>query len=137
LLLIGDTKGADWCRALIDDLGVGDSVKLCGDVSHQDFLQLLERSAAFLRPTLYDGDSLSVREAIALGLPVVATATDFRPAGTVQYQRDEPGDLTAKMLQVLQSRSPARHEITQAQRREERDENFEQVYGVYREVTSA
>ena len=34
-----------------------------------------------LRTTLYDGDALSVREALQLGTPVVATDNGMRPTG--------------------------------------------------------
>ena len=44
-------------------------------------LRAIAASRVFLRTTLYDGDSISVREALALGTPVVATDTGMRPAG--------------------------------------------------------
>ncbi len=34
-----------------------------------------------LRTTHYDGDAISVREALAMGTPVIATRTAFRPEG--------------------------------------------------------
>jgi glycosyltransferase involved in cell wall biosynthesis len=34
-----------------------------------------------LRTTLYDGDSVSVREALYIGTPVIATDNGMRPAG--------------------------------------------------------
>lgn len=101
LLLIGDMKNADWCRALITGLGLEKHVKLCGNLAHQECLAVISRSALFLRPTRYDGDSLSVREALALGVRVVASATDFRPAGVTLYQTGVLQDLVDKALVAL------------------------------------
>jgi len=38
-------------------------------------------AGALLRTTLYDGDSVSVREALYLGTPVIASDNGMRPAG--------------------------------------------------------
>lgn len=43
----------------------------------------------YVRPTKTDGDSLSVREALALGAQVVASANTPRPDGTIGYDPDE------------------------------------------------
>jgi glycosyltransferase involved in cell wall biosynthesis len=56
-------------------------VLLCGDIPHQATLRAIERSDLFLRSTLYDGDSISVREALCLGVPVIASDNGMRPAG--------------------------------------------------------
>jgi glycogen synthase len=56
-------------------------ILLCGDIPHQATLRAIERSDLFLRTTLYDGDSISVREALHLGVPVIATNNGMRPAG--------------------------------------------------------
>jgi glycosyltransferase involved in cell wall biosynthesis len=58
-----------------------DHVLLHGDLAHGSTLAVLARADVFLRTTRYDGDALSVREALALGVPVVATRTALRPAG--------------------------------------------------------
>jgi glycosyltransferase involved in cell wall biosynthesis len=56
-------------------------VLLCGDVPHEDALLALHASDVFLRTSHYDGDSIAVREALHVGVPVVATDTGMRPAG--------------------------------------------------------
>jgi hypothetical protein len=40
----------------------------------------------FVRPTLADGDSVSVREALALGRVVVASAVGHRPEGVLTFR---------------------------------------------------
>ncbi|PYS32840.1 MAG: glycosyl transferase, partial [Acidobacteria bacterium] len=68
-----------------------------GDVGHELCLTLMARSAVFSRPTLRDGDSISVREAAALGVPVVASNVGTRPEGVLLF---EPGDVAGFVEQV-------------------------------------
>lgn len=124
LLLIGDTRNADRCESLIAELSLGRCVKICGNRDYDECLAAIHRSAVFLRPTLYDGDSLSVREALALGTPVVATATDFRPEGVILYQSEVDGDLDAKIEVALNSGRGA----TQRQTGEENLRRIEALY---------
>jgi glycosyltransferase involved in cell wall biosynthesis len=104
LLLIGDKKSSDWCRTLISGISLERHVKLCGNLTHGECLGVMSRSALFLRPTRYDGDSLSVREALALGVPVVASATDFRPDGVTLYRAGVFQDLVDKVLSAIGTR---------------------------------
>ena len=105
LLLIGELKNAEWCRKLIKDLHLENHVKLCGNLGQQECLSVMNRSALFLRPTLYDGDSISVREALALGVPVVASKTDFRPDGISCYRIGVFEDLVSRTLESLRTGS--------------------------------
>jgi len=56
-------------------------ILLCGDVPHDRTLRAIAHSDVLLRTTLYDGDAISVREALYLGTPVIATDNGMRPAG--------------------------------------------------------
>jgi glycogen synthase len=56
-------------------------ILLAGDVTHEATMEAVVRSRLMLRTTLYDGDALSVREALQLGTPVIATDNGMRPAG--------------------------------------------------------
>jgi hypothetical protein len=66
-------------------------------VNHDTCLDLMSRSQIFLRPTFQDGDSISVREALALGVPVVASRIGSRPPGTILFH---PGDLQDLLSKV-------------------------------------
>ena len=50
-----------------------------------DGSELWRRSSVHLRPTVTDGDSIAVREALALGVPVVASDTAPRPPACGQF----------------------------------------------------
>lgn len=82
LAVIGDGDGADAARRQIRQHGLEGDVLLLGDVPHDRCLAILSRCDLFLRTTSHDGDALSVREALALGVPVVASDVGFRPTGT-------------------------------------------------------
>ncbi|HZH03991.1 MAG TPA: glycosyltransferase family 4 protein [Myxococcaceae bacterium] len=81
--------------------GVSHLIENFGELPHGQALALLQASDAFIRPTLADGDSISVREALALGTPTVASDVATRPAGTVLFRSQDPGDLTRALLQAL------------------------------------
>jgi glycogen synthase len=68
-------------RALAAETGAGAHVLFAGDVPHPAALAAMAQCAIFLRTTLYDGDSISVREALHLGVPVIATDNGMRPDG--------------------------------------------------------
>jgi glycogen synthase len=58
-------------------------VLLAGDVPHDIALRAIARSHVFLRTTDYDGDSVSVREALHFETPVVASDNGMRPDGVI------------------------------------------------------
>ncbi len=58
---------------------------------------------AFVRPTRADGDALSVREALALGTPVVATAVGHRPPGCLLVDAADAEALAAAMARAAAS----------------------------------
>jgi glycosyltransferase involved in cell wall biosynthesis len=80
-------------------------VLLCGDVPHPLTVRLIAASDVFLRTTLYDGDSVSVREALQLGVPVVATDNGMRPAGVHLIPRSDPEALRRAITTVFSDRS--------------------------------
>jgi glycosyltransferase involved in cell wall biosynthesis len=55
------------------------------DLDHDEFLTALSRAALYLRTHVSDGVCSSVLEALALGVPVVASENGHRPPGVVTY----------------------------------------------------
>lgn len=62
--------------------GCPDWVLSLGELERPALLAAMRQLDVFVRPSYFDGDASSVREALAMGVRVVASATDFRPAGT-------------------------------------------------------
>ncbi|MBU8900183.1 glycosyl transferase family 1 [Corallococcus sp. H22C18031201] len=77
-----------------------------GELEHDAALGLLSRADAFLRPTTHDGDSISVREALALGVPCVASDVCPRPVGTRVFQADSARDLAFRVREALAAGPP-------------------------------
>jgi glycosyltransferase involved in cell wall biosynthesis len=101
-LVIGTGEDRAAADELIHKRGLAEKVFLAGDVGHQLCLTAISRSTVFVRPTFRDGDSISVREAMSLGVPVVASNVGTRPEGTLLF---EVGDLEALICQVEQALS--------------------------------
>ena len=66
-----------------------------------DFMSVLKETDIFIRPTMTDGDALSIREALYLKIPTIASNIVDRPNGTILYDRLDPFDLYKKTLNVI------------------------------------
>src|SRR5205823_13169182 len=55
----------------------------------------------FVRPTYFDGDASSVREALSLGVRTVASDTDFRPHGTRLFPKGDADALAEAIEKAL------------------------------------
>src|SRR5215468_1276782 len=81
LLMIGSGSLESSLRERIAASPSASHILLPGDVPHASTIQAMQRSRVMLRTTLYDGDALSVREALQLGIPATATDNGMRPVG--------------------------------------------------------
>ena len=73
LRVAGDGSQRAAIEALVDDLSVGDAVDFLGH--RTDVPELMERASVFLAPTKDEHYGLSVLEAMAAGLPILAHAS--------------------------------------------------------------
>ncbi len=78
-LIVGDGPLRGSLQSLIDDLGVGASVKLTGWKEQEDIVELMERAHILLAPSVTDGRGdqegipVAIMEAMATGMPVIST----------------------------------------------------------------
>jgi len=80
LVLSGIKKhNSDDLKALIDELGVDDSVIILGYVSRDSLPELYRRSVAMVFPSLFEGFGIPVLEAMACGTPVICSNTSSLP----------------------------------------------------------
>lgn len=70
---------------------------LLGNLTHDQFLTLMTSCFACLRTPACDGVAASVLEALALGVPVVASENGRRPAGVITYEDMSADDMCAKL----------------------------------------
>jgi len=128
LVIIGSGSLEEELRRRIKDKPYSDSILLGGDVPHGETLRAIAESSLFLRTTHYDGDSVSVREALHVGVPVIATDNGMRPEGVHLIPTRDVDALNAAVGERL-SNGNGRHARGEADER-----NIEAVFEVYREL---
>ncbi|MAO13078.1 MULTISPECIES: glycosyltransferase [Marinobacter] len=102
LFVVGTVTASDdlyhSAQRAIEDEGLDEFI--CIYPKSLDFITLIRRSDIVIRPTITDGDALTIREAIFLGKPVIASNVVARPAGTVTYRSGNAEDLYAAIRSV-------------------------------------
>jgi glycosyltransferase involved in cell wall biosynthesis len=86
-------------RQQIESLGLENSFLLMNE--RFSFVRLMEEADIVVRPTNFDGDSLTVREALMLGKPIVASDVVKRPAGTTLFENRNTDDLHKKLSALI------------------------------------
>lgn len=141
-LLAGDGPERGRLEARAAELGVADRVRFLG--RREDVPQLLAACDVFALPSLYEGSSLAVLEAMAAGIPIVSSAI----GGTEELIENgqsgllvPPGDapaLAAALRKLLGD--PKLREDFAARARERvdaglrREQNADRVAEIYREL---
>lgn len=128
LVIIGSGELEDVLRKYIHSKPYAEHILLCGDVPHLETLRAITESDLFLRTTLYDGDSIAVREALHLGTPVIATDTGMRPQGVFLIPKSDSDALYQAIDMYLQGETPAESKS------ELSDENIETIFSLYKEL---
>lgn len=85
-LVCGEGKLESKLRKLSRDLGVSDRVKFLGFVDHGDLPRYFKVSDLFIRPSLSEGLGNSFLEAMAAGLPVIATSVGGIPDFLIDHE---------------------------------------------------
>ncbi|MFP2957879.1 spore coat polysaccharide biosynthesis glycosyltransferase ExoO [Myxococcus sp. 1LA] len=80
---------------------VASHLEVLGELEHAAALGLIARSDAFVRPTTHDGDSISVREALTLGVPCVASDVCVRPEPTRVFAAGDAVDLARVIREAV------------------------------------
>ena len=84
----------------------------------------------FIRPTNTDGDALSIREALTLKKPAIASDVCKRPEGTIIFKNRNIEDLYIKITDVINNREEYRTKIKNL----EFEDNAEKILEVYKKV---
>ena len=101
LLIVGAGSLEESLRARIAGKPYGDHVLLYGDMPHAVTLRATLECDLLLRTTRYDGDSVSVREALYLGTPVIASDNGMRPVGVHLIPLSGAGPLRDAVCDLL------------------------------------
>lgn len=70
-----------------------------------DFCELTKLSTLVIRATRSDGDSLTIREAIYVKTPIIASDVTYRPEGTILFRQEDSDDLAKRILDVINGKS--------------------------------
>lgn len=106
-------------------------ILLEGDVPHPITLKAIAEASMLLRTTQYDGDALSVREALQLGTPVIATDNGMRPAGVQLIPMNDVAALERAILEQIETPSRALPASLSTS-----SENLEAVLKVYKDLVA-
>jgi glycosyltransferase involved in cell wall biosynthesis len=132
LFIAGGGSLYEALRKQIEKHSYAEHILLYGDLPHAATLQAMNRADVMLRTTWYDGDALSVREALHFSLPVIATDNGMRPEGVRLIPSRDPKALLAAIEEVLaqpnQEREPAAGKTENG--------NLLAVLDVYQELTA-
>lgn len=128
LAIIGGGSQEGEIRRLIDGKPYRGDLLLCGDMAHETTLEGIRAATLFLRTTWYDGDSISVREALHLGTPVVASDNRMRPAGVHLVPKSDLETLCRTVEALLRQPVPRRSIADSG------PENLDAVFRFYKDL---
>ncbi len=73
LRIIGEGSDRPMLEAMVRDLGITDRVSFFGLRTHDQTLEIMAECDIFVQPSLYEGHSIALLEAAALGLPLIVS----------------------------------------------------------------
>jgi glycosyltransferase involved in cell wall biosynthesis len=130
LMIVGGGSMRFEVEAAIQNSGCPDDIYLAGNVDHAVTLHLMRDSDIVLRTTLFDGDAISVREALFLGTPVVATNNGMRPEGVELIGVGDVAALVESVKEIAKRDKPLKP-IGQAD-----TENIAEILSTYNDLVS-
>jgi glycosyltransferase involved in cell wall biosynthesis len=130
LVIAGAGRLESDLRQLIATKSWAEHILLWGDLPHPVTLRAIAECDVLLRTTLYDGDSIAIREALASGTPVIATDNAMRPSGVRLIPAQNIGALVAAIGSCLESRAKGQAHIGSAD-----ESNLAAVLQLYEELT--
>jgi glycosyltransferase involved in cell wall biosynthesis len=101
LLIVGDGSMRGEVNDAATACGYAGHIRIAGNVPHAVTLHLIRDADILIRTTLFDGDAISIREALFLETPVIATDNGMRPDGVHLIESGNADDLVAKVRSVL------------------------------------
>ncbi len=108
LQIVGEGNLADELTAQCKSLGVHEHVEFLGYVPHEQLPELYQKAELFVQPSFYEGMSNTVLEAMASGLPIVATGEGGREelfsGNAVTVPFGKPKELASAVGALLNAR---------------------------------
>jgi len=130
LMIVGSGSLEERLRAAIESKPYANRIYLAGDVEHKVTLNLIDDCDILLRTTLFDGDAISVREALSLGTSVIATDNKMRPDGVRLIPIGDRKSLVDEIVNIADSETREKHPISGD------DGNILAITSLYSEIMS-
>jgi glycosyltransferase involved in cell wall biosynthesis len=130
LMIAGSGSLENELKQSIAGKNYAEKIYLAGDVEHKFVLHLTNNCDILLRTTKFDGDAISIREALHLETPVIATDNGMRPKGVHLIPIHDAEALAEKIVNL------AKVERKPKSPPKDFSENIEQVLQLYREIGS-
>lgn len=108
LILVGDGEEREHLETLTDNLGIRECVEFAGRVPHERVKDYMNQAEVFVLSSLSEGFPVTILEAMACGLPVVATRVGGVPdiiedgANGYLIDTENPEQIAEALLRVLQ-----------------------------------
>lgn len=107
LIVIGKPKGKSKIPAMLDRLGLRNSVEFVSGVTTERIVELYAEAELACVPSLYEGFSLPAVEAMACGVPIVGTTGGAVPEVIGTHEETgllvAPGDPSALATEILRA----------------------------------
>ena len=138
LRLAGDGEQRPALEEQAQRLGLADVVCFEGTVPHDRMPALYAAADVFCLPSLYEGFPLAILEAMAAGLPVVATGVAGNPEAVEDgvhgrlVEAEDVAGLAAALLDLIEDEAGRRRMGRQARRRVEEEFSIERIGAAYR-----
>jgi glycosyltransferase involved in cell wall biosynthesis len=130
-----DAAGKAAYDAALSETGIAAHVLLLRDAD--DALEVIARTRLLVRATDFDGDANTVKEAMMLGVPVLATDLPNRPPGIELVARDALATLGPRIAALLEAPDPAALARNRDFVRDDIARNAGAIFGLYAEVRRA
>jgi glycosyltransferase involved in cell wall biosynthesis len=145
VILIGRGSLESKLRTVVDGFNLRDIVHFAGFVPNDELPKYLSAADVYVSSSLSDGTSLSLLEAMACALPVVATDVPANLEWIVDgfngcvVPRQDSRTLAARLMDLLKDddmrRTMAQRNFAIAQERANWDENFRKIEGLYESMS--
>ena len=119
LMIVGDGSMRDEVESVVAARVCADRIFLAGNVDHAVTLHMI------------NGDAISVREALFLGTPVIATDNGMRPEGVHLVGMQDGAGLIAKLKQALAAGKKPQAEIVDG------GANIREIVDIYEEIAAS
>jgi len=128
LMILGSGSLRKELESAIAAKSYAEKILLAGDVANPITLHLINCADIMLRTTKFDGDAISIREALFLETPVIATDNKMRPEGVNLIPIHDENALAA-MIETL-----ANKEQNPKTEKPDDTSNIETVLKIYEEI---